>query len=309
MCRLHYLMLTLLALLNSANAILSSSGAREESIFRSGADLIVTDNQGPVHYILEAYKSSLNDRILKDKTTKNYNQLKWFSYGSPQISTINGSAIHFTSNGFCVYIEMLNNRHRRLFREEIKRQYGIDVLKDQIKDLTPATFECTMRLKCYEEYGVWGKVLDLRVFPYRVDFAWKVNGSSEPSDKECMQSNQKENIDFDFECNMTMLSMKPTDRPFKKTFRLRTVNQIRNISFDENILERLSNIEMNLKKLNNLLNNTVNDEYADKLVISETDEEEEEEKSTPKDNASEKVEAKKQLASFVPTSQPTFKGI
>jgi hypothetical protein len=294
-------------------SLIHQVSSRKESIFRSGADLIVSDSHGSLNYILEAYKSSINDKIIQNKIASNYSQLKWFSYGYPRLITINGSAINSTPKGFFILTEMLSNRHRRLFRQEIKQQYSIDVHKEQIKDLTPASFECTMHLKCYEEFNLTGKVLDLHVLPYRVDFEWtdiggmidqpkQLQQQSRLSDKQCMESILKEN-DFSFACNLTLLTAKPTKLPFSKTFLLRTSNEQKKILFDESILERLSNIELNLKKLNSIMNITLNDEDANNLVISEEYDDEKEYNLNRK-------ETKKLVASFVQTTtqEPIIKG-
>ena len=194
---------------------------------------------------------------------------------------------------------MLNNRHRRLFRQEIKQQYGIQIHKEQIKDLTPNSFECASQIKCNEEFNLTGKVLELHVFPYRVDFEWTANGVN-PSE-QCINTILKEN-DLNFLCNITLLTVKPTKLPLSKTFLLRSSNEPKNILFDESILERLSNIELNLKKINSLINITLNDEEVSNLVISEEYDEE---------NDLNIIETKKLVASIVKTQKerPPFKGI
>lgn len=170
--------------------------------------------------------------------------------------TINYTEIITNPIGFNIYVQMLNSRHRELFVSEIKRQYDIDVSLEQIKDLIPTQFECNLTIKCYEDFYLNGKVKNLREFPYRVDF----DLVDRLKERECLQMLLKEN-NFYFECKLIIMNKKQNSSHFLKTFILQT-NQLRNISFDENILDRIYNIEQDLKRLNEKLllipGNTIN---------------------------------------------------
>lgn len=211
----------------------------------SNSDLIINDSESVPHSVLEAYKSSLNDKILKEKDPINYSQLKWFSYGSPRLITINNTVLSFSSRTLMIHVQMLTNEHKKLFANQVKKQYKIDIEPDQIKDIIPAAFECLLNIKCYEEFQLKGKVKNLREFPLRVDF------DIENKQKECLENIEQEELTF--ECRMALANAKQNSSVLERTFSL-WANQSATIQFDQTLLERIKSLEANLKLLSDKIN-------------------------------------------------------
>ena len=85
------------------------------------ADLTVDHetNEGTIH--LEAFKSTFNDLIIRNKEVENYGQLNWVSIGYPklilnQITPNKTSLITFKPEGFDLTVEMLTNSQRYLLQ-------------------------------------------------------------------------------------------------------------------------------------------------------------------------------------------------
>ena len=115
------------------------------------ADLTVDYETDNGWISLEAFKSSLNDLIIQSNDMSKYGQLNWLSIGYPQLVLTSNPAnkslsqiFVFKPEGFYVRVEMLNNLQRSLFQSVVKRKYNININVEQIVNLIPSKFECSM---------------------------------------------------------------------------------------------------------------------------------------------------------------------
>lgn len=175
----------------------------------SDLNIEVEQSDGTLSY-LEAFKSSVNDKIIAEANPSKYGQLHWFSLGYPRLKTISSQTnislpLKITTKGFYILVEMLTQSQRGLFKEKIKRKYGLDVEEDQITNLVPGQFECFIDIECDEcEYTLRGRAFHFRDFPIRVEF----NGYGKKSpEKICLQKLITATIDDHdellFKCNVS----------------------------------------------------------------------------------------------------------
>ena len=137
-------------------------------------DLVVEyeSNEALIH--IEAFKSTLNDLIIKKKDVDKYVQLSWVSIGYPKLcSTTNKlELINFRPEGFDFSVEMLNNNHKLLFKDLIKRKYNLTVSPEQILNLIPAKFDCQLVFyKDNQKILINAKVNQLARLPFKLSFS------------------------------------------------------------------------------------------------------------------------------------------
>ncbi len=147
-------------------------------------------------YVIEAFKSVLNDKIINEKQANKYGQLKWYSLGYPiLIENTNKSVLNYLSHTrFYIKIKMLTDYHRQKIKNEIKQKYDIDIEEDQIVSIIPDEYSCNLELKCNNTYlqTLSGECLNLREFPIRFDFK-----QNQEFDQGCLTKNLN-NLEFDF---------------------------------------------------------------------------------------------------------------
>jgi hypothetical protein len=158
---------------------------------------------------LEAYKSSKNDLIMSRKEVENYGQLKWISIGYPNlVKTLNPTTRKYelfilTAEGFEVAIEMLTDKHRKLFVDLVKDQYKIDINMNQILTLIPAKFECQIYL--YDENNnkmlINGKVNQLTRLPFKLKFQAPLK-TKERIYFEQKFNKEKDKLDLEIQCKI-----------------------------------------------------------------------------------------------------------
>lgn len=164
-------------ILGIAVCLTSQQSANSNNIVFDLADLTVDQETNFGWITLEAFKSSLNDLIIKNKETENYGQLNWLSIGYPNlVGTYNSTSkiyqlFSFRPEGFDVSVEMLTNNYRSLFKDLVKRKYNIDINLNQIVSLIPSRFDC--QLVFYKDNSkvlINGKVNQLTRSPLKLSF-------------------------------------------------------------------------------------------------------------------------------------------
>jgi len=125
---------------------------------------------------IEAFKSTNNDKILREAGTPRSSQLVWVSLGHPTFVAIPGSdsrLFHESANGHYTYIRMLTTGQRKLLAARATRKYMVNVSYKQILNVVLSKFDC--RIDLYDEtdkkLSVLGRVTDLRGFPLRMDIS------------------------------------------------------------------------------------------------------------------------------------------
>ena len=117
-------------------------------------DIVVETRLDGAKIRLEAFKTTLNDLIIRNKSVNDYSRLHWVSIGVPRLvetaTTQNGSAKLFSwsGTGFYTLIDTLSDSHRELIVDKIKKQYNINITTDQILSLITEHFDCKIRLEC-----------------------------------------------------------------------------------------------------------------------------------------------------------------
>ena len=143
------------------------------------ADLTVDYQTDNGWISLEAFKSSINDLIIQANDLNKYGQLNWLSIGYPQLvltpnptnKSLNQMFI-FKPEGFYVRVEMLTNLQRKLFQGVVQRKYNIPISTEQIVNLVPSKFECSMNFYVdSKRILINGKVNQFNTFPLKIEFA------------------------------------------------------------------------------------------------------------------------------------------
>ncbi|RNA16672.1 hypothetical protein BpHYR1_040013 [Brachionus plicatilis] len=154
-------------------SIVSWSKQEKKNIIFDLADLTVDYEIDDESVFLEAFKTSINDKIIQSEDTEKYSRLTWVSVGIPRLVYINQSHIFiFNNEGFSINIELLTDTIRNLFVQVAKRKYSIQVDLKQIIFLKPDRFECGLRFydKNGDKYLLNGKASHLSKFPIDVFF-------------------------------------------------------------------------------------------------------------------------------------------
>jgi hypothetical protein len=138
---------------NTTAAIESRSSTDE--IYFDVTDLAVSYNyQNGDIYQLEAYKTSVNDKIIKDAASAQYNQLNWVSIGHPRIVKTNyatksegeSKLFYFNNEGFYTYVSMLTDEHKQLFVNAVQQKYNVNINTHQIRIMPLEIFNCNIKI-------------------------------------------------------------------------------------------------------------------------------------------------------------------
>jgi hypothetical protein len=215
-------------------------------------------------YTIEAYKSILNDKIINEKQTNKFGQLKWYSLGYPILieNNANKSVLNFINNDgdFYIKIEMLTQSQREKFKNKIKHQYDIDTISpDQIQPIIADEFTCSLDLKCNKNnlQTFNGECPNRREYPIRFDFKLPQN-----IDSSCLMQNIN-NLNFEFKIvkkfenyasnnNILDRIRMNNNNDFERSFILRSKDQFQ-ISNQIEYEARLNKIEKKLDEFNNTL--------------------------------------------------------
>lgn len=175
------------------------------------ADLAIDYESTRLGWIsIEAFKSSLNDKIIEGKQASNYGQLNWLSIGhpalvlSPNVSNSQQYVLfNFSPEGFYTRVDMLTTEQRNLFKSVVKRKYNIDIKVEQIVSLIPSMFTCQFTF--YAENGekllITGEVKQLNVIPYRLFFSAPQNSKESVAFRKRL-ANDVNNLDIEFTCQV-----------------------------------------------------------------------------------------------------------
>jgi hypothetical protein len=161
--------------------ILNCNSSEIDGVKYQDAALIVQYFENRLTHGLDAFKSTENDKILKENASSNYSKLKWFVIGHPVLvqskaSNNNENLFQFNSRGFSVNVQMLTNQHRKFFVQEIKRKYKIDIDSDidQKDNLNLSNFTCKFTLlksnDLKEVSELSGYISSFTTFPLRFNF-------------------------------------------------------------------------------------------------------------------------------------------
>jgi hypothetical protein len=139
----------------NATAAIESRSSTDE-IYFDVTDLAVSyNNQNGDVYQLEAYKTSVNDKIIKDAATGQYNQLSWVSIGHPRIvktnyassqSDVESKLFYFNNEGFYTYVSMLTDEHKQLFVNAVQQKYNVNINTHQIRIMPLEIFNCNIKI-------------------------------------------------------------------------------------------------------------------------------------------------------------------
>ena len=171
-----WLFVVFLCYANKSGALFESDS---ENVMIETTDITVEYKEGGKIKLMEAYRSTKNDLILRNNKTYEFGQLEWHSIGSPSLSqslSKNSSLsftniFHMTPSGFYIYIDMLNEAQKEAFIKKIKSRYNIDVDMTQIIKLKPSKLQCTIELICENEnHIVNGSLKAFIDFPLKVEF-------------------------------------------------------------------------------------------------------------------------------------------
>ena len=190
------------------------------------ADLVVDYFENGLTQTLEAYKNNINDEILKENNSSNYNKLEWFSIGHPLLVKTkalsnNENLFHFNPRGFSASIQMLTNQHKKLLVEDVKRKYNIAIDSNQIINLRLSYFACKILIynptNPNDSTEIPGDVKTFRSPLLRIDF--KAPKGSNEIEWFNQTLSESESIQMDCEISSKKLN-------FSSKFRLYTENTV-----------------------------------------------------------------------------------
>ncbi|CAF1031917.1 unnamed protein product, partial [Brachionus calyciflorus] len=152
---------------------------------------------------LEAFKTSINDKILESNDSVNYGRLNWVSVGYPTLVEYKTTGYRFypRSEGFEIRLEFLTEELKNIFVETVERKYKIRIIPEQIVTLKPDKFVCLAKIYDIDndiEYEFDGKAFEMTRFPLRVFFKLP------PGAKKLFENISKSNL-FDLisiKCNL-----------------------------------------------------------------------------------------------------------
>ena len=137
--------------------------ADSEDLMIETIDITVEYRDNNKSYHIEAFRSTNNDKIIENSLTNQYGRLEWHSIGSPLLTNIYSSKIsslsfanlfQITPSGFSVFIEFLNEAHKKAIIEKIKSKYAIDVKTSQIYQLKFSEITCFIEIICENEESI-----------------------------------------------------------------------------------------------------------------------------------------------------------
>lgn len=159
-----------------------------ENVMIETIDLTVEIQQDGKSTVMEAYRSTRNDEILRNNKTLQFGQLEWHSIGSPTLahltnkhsSTLSYAQVFEThQDGFNILFEVLTNSQKEVFRDKIKSKYGINVDLNQIIKLVPSELKCSLDVICPDgkRVKIEGEAESLSEFPLKVSFKYPINST------------------------------------------------------------------------------------------------------------------------------------
>lgn len=161
----------ILSLLYTHSSVWSES---DRNIAFDSADLTY-DYEIDNHLVqLQAFKSINNDLILNTNNASKYSQLQWFSIGYPKLLMVSDNPINvfrFNREGFSLDINMLTSSLKQEFVRKVQKKYKIQISEDQIVNLVPSDFQCSLKFYSNDEkLLIRGRVKQFAVFPLQVHF-------------------------------------------------------------------------------------------------------------------------------------------
>lgn len=178
-----------------------------ENVMIETTDITVEFKKDGKINLMEAYRSTKNDLILKANKSDEFGQLEWHSIGSPSLANIPSksfslsfaSIFQSTPNGFNIYIDMLSDIQKGAFIKKIKSKYRVDVETSQIVKLKPSKLQCTIEQICdHKEYLLNGSLKTFVDFPLKVEFKF-LNASI----KECFEHYLIEHQHIEIVCKVS----------------------------------------------------------------------------------------------------------
>ena len=103
--------------------------ANSEDVMIETIDITFEYRDNNKAYHIEAFRSTNNDKIIENNLTNQYGRLEWHSIGSPLLANLSlskNSSLSFVNlfqiipSGFSVFIEFLNEAHKRAIIDKIK---------------------------------------------------------------------------------------------------------------------------------------------------------------------------------------------
>jgi len=144
---------------------------------------------------IDAYKSIKNDDLIKANNQENYNRMEWISIGDPQLHGDLKKPFKFTTIGFNMRIQILNNHDKQLIKKEIKEKYDIEVHINQIKRKKLDHIECRVQFNIENKtLTLYGTVQHYNRNPYEVWFNYNENLNENRLLKKFLEEKNSEDL-------------------------------------------------------------------------------------------------------------------
>ena len=117
----------ILCLILIIELLLSVSKSKSDNFEFTTPDIVVETSINGTRSRLEAFKTTLNDLIIFNKTKEEYSRLHWVSIGIPRLLPTYISATDtyelfvWHKTGFYTLIETLADAHKELLRQKIEK--------------------------------------------------------------------------------------------------------------------------------------------------------------------------------------------
>ena len=186
--------------------------ADSEDLMIETIDITVEYRDNNKAYHIEAFRSTNNDKIIENSKTNQYGRLEWHSIGSPLLTNISSSKnstlsfanlFQITPSGFSVFIEFLNEAHKRAIIDKIKSKYAIDVKTSQIYQLKFSELTCLIDIICENEEWIKlkGSIKIFTKFPLEIKF-----NEQDKKKLACFHQYLVEHQHIDLECTASRKS-------------------------------------------------------------------------------------------------------
>ncbi|CAF0884343.1 unnamed protein product, partial [Brachionus calyciflorus] len=176
--------------------LVKSEVVNQNNIVFELADLTIDYEMNNELVHLEAFKTKSNDDIIKSKKIEDYGKLYWVSIGHPRIE----SRLNFLRFAFEFRVSLLTTQLQNLFVDVVKRKYGISIHPEQIVNLKPNKFECSIHFFDEDKwFRLNGKAEDFNVYPLKVIFPFGFKSI----EKEKLYNRILKNSSLDINCEFS----------------------------------------------------------------------------------------------------------
>lgn len=149
---------------------------------------------------LDAYESTLSDKLFEENKLDFFQHSKWVSFGIPFLIKDSSRMFHFSLEGFYANVRLPSTREREILSEKATKKYGY-----RINNFSFEHFKCRMTLpqndieKLSEKLVIFGRVYHFNRSPLHLKFHAPRNSVKRIKFDEILLTNRVNEIKLDCE--------------------------------------------------------------------------------------------------------------